>query len=372
MPDKPTLSPTQNQIQELRNKGFTVKEIAEIMGIKYETVKTQIKRIKAKYRAHEQKVKEMEDVLTSLDEDELIQLKGRQQQALYLRKRGLNAKEAAIVLGISASTVRQYNYRSSKKKHSKSVKKYILTDEELQEVICRTEEKNKPVPRDIISMTYNIVVKNERSSIEDLKCLAISGCCTDRDAKSILLSQRAKSFLALKEKTLTYIEKDDLAILSDVVSEFFKRVKDDTFKPKTDKAQEILEYTYKERKQILDNSDGIIIRKTNDGAPGKAYAMQINNETVCQQAKSEIGRVVGIKKNAVIVRANEKIVEINTDKVTIYHKKSYTISCEALREGDIVSYNCKSETIILNAFDEDVWPVKIIEKSSRNKLSENM
>ncbi len=354
-PSEPVyLSPQQRQIYKLQLKGLKTKAIAEALNVGYEAAKTQIRRIKKKHEKYRR------DLENALNEEDLMHLSGRQQQVVYLRRNGYKIKDAAKILGISASTARQHHYRANKEKNISSVKKYILSEEELQAVISRSEKRNKPVSRDLISMTYNILVESEKNTKEELHCLGISGNCFDTDARNIALNERAKSFTALTEsKTLSYIGKKDLALLGDVVDEYFRHIKDSLYKPRTDKAQEILEYTYKERKEMLNSCDGLLIRKTNDGVPGKAYAMENAGKVTPKKAR---GKVVGIKKDAVIIQTSLGVKEVNTDEVVIcYESKNYRVCHGILREGDEVSYG--GDKVILETFKED-WSVKII----RSKL----
>ncbi|WP_213973814.1 sigma factor-like helix-turn-helix DNA-binding protein [Tepidanaerobacter acetatoxydans] len=355
-PAEPNLSPQQRQIYELQLKGLKTKAIAEALDMGYEATKTQIRRIKQKKQKHEKYKQRLENVL---DEEELLQLSGRQQQVVYLRRNGFKIKDAAKILGISASTARQYNYRANKEKNNISpIKKYILPEEELQAVISRSEKKNRPVSRDIISMTYNILIEKDEITREELYCVGIAGCGLDADARKIVFKERAKSFTALTEsKVLSYIGKEDLKLLSDVVDEYFRNIKDNLYKPKTEKAQEILEYTYKERKDLLDSSDGLLIRKTNDGVPGKAYAMQNAGKVTPKKAR---GKVVGIKRSAIMIQTDSDsgVKEVNTDEVVICHRSENYIVChEMLRQGDEVAYG--GDKVILEACGED-WPVNIV------------
>lgn len=101
------LSPQQKLIYDLISKGLKAKEVAKELNIACETVKKQIRRIKEKQKKTREKT-----LNDALNENELLQLSGRQQQIEYIRRNGYKIKDAAKILGISASTARQYNFRA--------------------------------------------------------------------------------------------------------------------------------------------------------------------------------------------------------------------------------------------------------------------
>ncbi len=351
-PSEPTiLSPQQQKIYEMQMKGYKIKEIAEVLGVGCGAVKKQLWRIRKKQEKYKGG---LDDALAY---DDLLHLSGRQQQVVYLRRNGYKIKDAAKILGISASTARQHSYRAKQEKNT-PIKEYILSEEELQAVKRRSEERNRPVSRDLVSMVFKLIVEKEKITREELLCLGNSGFCPDYDARSAAQRERARSFAALTlPKQLIYIENEDVLLVEEVVEEFFVHVKDSLYKPRVEAAQEVLRCAFEERIDILRKNDAVLIRKTNDAAPGKAYAMKLIEMVTPEKS---YGKVVGIKKNAVIIEGNPNIIEIKTSEVVIYHKKvSYAVSHMMLREGDMVIYG--RDNVILQNCVED-WPTKIIVK----------
>jgi DNA-binding CsgD family transcriptional regulator len=344
------LSPQQKSINDLLSKGLKLKDIAKVLDISYDQVKTQARRIREK---QEKKV-----LYDALDENDLLQLSGRQQQVMFLRRNGYKIKDAAKILGISASTARQYSFRAKTKKdkNKPSIKKYILTGEELQAVIQRSEQRNKPVPKDVISMAYKVLIENEKVTREEMLCVGITPGTYDWDAKKVAITERAKAFAILAERgPLTYIDKEEAEILPDVIEEYFVHKKDNLYKPKSDKAQEALENIYKERMEMLRLNDGIVLRHTTSGSHAKAYPVNIVPNMSPMKNK---GKVIGVTKNGVIIRTESGIRTINTKEVFILRKsETFVISHIILKENDEVLFS--NEKVIIKKFNEDV-PVKII------------
>lgn len=326
-----------------------MKDIANTLNVSYELVKTQTRRIRKK----QEKLK-LSDVV---NEDDLLQLSGRQQQVVYLRRNGYKIKDAAKILGISASTARQHYFRAKteKEKTKSPIKKYILSEEELQAVIQRSEQRNKPVPKDVISMAYNVLIENEKVAREEMLCVGISGIY-DWDAKKIAITERAKAFATMAERgPLTYIDKEEAEIIPDVIEEYFIHKKDNLYRPKSDKAQEALEDIYKERMEMLRQNDGIVLRHTTSGSHAKAYPVNIVPNMSPMKNK---GKVIGVTKNGVIIRTESGIRTINTKEVFILRKsETFVISHIILKENDEVLFS--NEKVIIKKFNEDV-PVKII------------
>ena len=98
-------------------------------------------------------------------------------------------------------------------------------------------------------------------------------------------------------------------LVEEVVEEFFVHVKDSLYKPRVEAARK--RCAFEERIDILRKRCGAD-SKTNDAAPGKAYGMKLIEMVTPEKS---YGKVVGIKKNAVIIEGNPNIIEIKTSKL---------------------------------------------------------
>lgn len=346
------LSPQQKKIYEMFIEGYKAKEISELTGISYETVRTQLKRIT-------KKIKNLTSISEIKDDPDIMHLYGKQQQIPYLKRNGYQIKDAAKVLGTSAGTARPYISRGYKAKNTKAspIREYTLTREEMQEIVRKSEERNKPMSPDLVSMCYSLAMEEKKEKIK-LICAAIFGAGY-WEAKKALLDERAKAFRALTTKghqTYTYIESDARKIIPDVIEEYFTHVKDATFRPLNGKAQEALQEIYWERKAMLERYGAIALRHVNHGCHAKAYPLKPVNPKTVKFEKT--GKVVKIKEKSLIIETDDETLEVNTEEIIISQNSSYySISHMAARIGDVV--NIGGEMVYIKDFIEE-FPIRLI------------
>lgn len=346
------LSPQQKKIYEMYLEGYKAREISNLTGISYETVRTQLKRITRKIRN-----------LTSFseveDDPDIMHLYGKQQQIPYLKRNGYQIKDAAKVLGTSAGTARPYINRGYKAKNTKvsSIREYTLTKEEMQEIVRKSKERNKPTSPDLVSMCYSLAMEEKKEKIK-LICAAIFGAGY-WEAKKALLDERAKAFRALATKghqTYTYIESDARKIVPDVIEEYFSHVKDDTFKPLNARAQEALQEIYRERKAMLEQYGAIALRHVNPGCHAKAYPLKPVNPTTVKFEKT--GKVVKIRDKTLFIDTGNETIEVETEEIIISQNSNYySISHMAARIGDVV--NIGGGMVYIKDFIEE-FPIRFI------------
>ncbi|MGB9859721.1 MAG: helix-turn-helix transcriptional regulator [Moorellaceae bacterium] len=347
------LSPQQQQIWDLYQKGYGAKRIAKELGLRVEDVKKQLKRAKNKLgytegedkncgqkslgvsRAHEG----LEEILESL--------RDTSSQIDFLRENGYKPSAIANTLGVNIRKV----YNRNRESKRSSLKRSFMSREELRSLPSQKEA----LDLDIARVIYEVFVNNDNPGHDTLAMLGTQGFGGWR-AKRVVLTRRAG---VLKALAVAGRENGRVVKISDKESPWWEMIKDlveryklvgaDTYLPDSLKAfaselQDRIEAALDGvRIEVKENREGTKVYEVVGGFTAVAIRPLVNQAAIIVSANL-YGTKLGAKQYEGTVTFDESGLKVSGQAVENFggiifrngEKRWFTIETKLLRAGDKV------------------------------------